>query len=289
MRQYRNFPIYLNLNFFEPEERQQAYSKRLKDFHFSKDREKNMAKLKQEYGVNAWDVKVYEIQRAVRSTDKFLHEISNDPGNTGAYEDEIAKLLDGILKTRIGSLLIRSMKKSVKVWIVYPGMDLDAIAATTPGILPAASGGGVRLYFWPFNWTRSDRLNPDDVLFHELVHAYRAGWKDTKGMNHRPMTQYKTAEEFLAIHLQNVFLHETGMTKFYLSHIYNSVVSVDEVYQNIANGLDTMQVLAYFIYNEPLAREVAKWPDPPCNVWRDYALIRDRSPFKNSLPKAPRP
>ena len=166
----------------------------------------------------------------------------------------MARLLDGIMKTRIGSLRIRSMKQSVKVWIVYDGTQLDgAIAATTPGILPENIGGGVRLYFWPFSWERGDRLNPDDVLFHELVHAYRAAWKDTKGMNHRKMTQYQTAEEFLAIHLQNVFMHETGMKKFYLSHIYNSVVSVDEVYQNIADRMETMEVLAYYIYHERAA------------------------------------
>ena len=38
-----------------------------------------MAKLREEYGANAWYLKNYEIQTAVKRTDKYLQEITPDP------------------------------------------------------------------------------------------------------------------------------------------------------------------------------------------------------------------
>lgn len=56
--------------------------------------------------------------------------------------------------------------------------------------------------------TASDNMQPDDVLFHELVHAYRAmeglfEWVETGNTWHR-------TEEFFAIVLTNVYVSEIG-------------------------------------------------------------------------------
>lgn len=292
--QYKNTPIHVNYSDYTDEERAAALARRTKAFYASdaaKQHAKEMAEAIKKYGKDGvYDDKPRELAYLADTVDRRIEEIKPDKGSTGEWEREVVKYLDKIIYTQIGGLLIRSMKPSVKVWIVVDSSPEGAAASTTPGELPASSGGGVRLYFDPFGFPQdSDRYTAADILFHELVHAYRSGWKGIKGSNWQKMAEYKTAEEFLAVHLQNVFMHQIGKQQFYISHENNQVASVDTVYDNIARTRETMEVLGYYLYREPIVRHVAKWKEPLCNVWRDYSKILARSPFRKSLPAVPRP
>lgn len=292
--QYKSTPIHVNFNDFDPDERAAALARRTKAFYASdaaKQHAKEMAEAIKKYGKNGvYDDKPRELEYLTDKIDRRLEEIRPDKGSTGAWEGEVIKYLDKIYGTQIGNLVIRSLKPSVKVWIVVDSSTAGAAASTTPDVMSAEQGGGVRLYFEPFGFPAdSDRYTAADILFHELVHAYRSGFMGIKGSNWRQMMEYKTAEEFLAVHLQNIFMGEIGKKKFYLAHENNQVASVDEVYENIAKTRETMEVLGYYLYREPIARVVAKWTRPTCNVWRDYSKILSRSPFRKSLPAVPRP
>jgi hypothetical protein len=99
-----------------------------------------------------------------------------------------------------------------------------------PAIVPhshllegTGKGGDVRLYYHPGSWTAadqtravdvaagidtlSDNFQPDDVLFHELVHAYRA----MLGIFEAVPTgdTWDATEEFFAIVLSNIYVSET--------------------------------------------------------------------------------
>ena len=292
--QYKNTSIHINYSDYTDEERAAALARRTKAFYASdaaKQHAREMAEAIRKYGKNGvYDDKPRELEHLANTVDRRIEEIKSDKGSTGEWEREVVKHLDRIMITQIGGLLVRSMKSSVKVWIVVDSSPEGAAASTTPGELPASSGGGVRLYFDPFGFPLdSDRYTAADILFHELVHAYRSAWMGIKGSNWRQMREYKTAEEFLAVHLQNVFMSQIGKNKFYLAHENNQVASVAEVYENIARTRETMEVLGYFLYREPFARMVAKWTQPVCNVWRDYSKILARSPFRKSLPAVPTP
>jgi hypothetical protein len=294
MLQFKNFPIFANYNDFTPEERSTALKKRTKAFYRTAEGiawQREIEEAKRRRGAdNVYDYMPERMAAETDVLDRQRDEIMPDPNSTNAWEGEVVKHLTRIYATGVGNLLFHCLKKTVKVWIVLDQSPEGAAASTTPGEVKAEVGGGVRLYFDPFGFPEdSDRYTAADILFHEMVHAYRSGWMGVNWSNWRKMEQYKDAEEFLAIHLQNVFMHQIGKTKFYISHLDNRIASVRDVYQNIAKRKETMEVLGYYLYREPFVREVAKWKDPPCNVWRDYADIRAMSPFAASLPRVPGP
>jgi len=292
MLQFKDFPIFVNMNYFSDEERAAALQARKKKFYSSAGAAAYMKELedaRRKYG-QAVDYKQYEFEAQVDNIDRRLDEIRTDGMSNGNWEREVIKHLTTIASTRIGNLLIRCLRKTVKVWIVFDDGSDPGAASTTPGVLSDEAGGGVRLHFDPFGFNDSGfSYTPGDVLFHELVHAYRSGWKGIDGSNWRKLEQYKSAEEFLAIHLQNVYLHYIGAQRFYLSHSVSTISTEGEVYANIARSRETLEVLNYYLYHEPFVREIAKWTEPKCNVWRDYQRILGRSSFRAALPSYPVP
>jgi len=287
MLQFKNYPIYVNYNPFEDAEREKALQQRRRDFYSSRegvDYARDLVNAKYKYG-DAYDYMPEVLKNQVDTIDRQVDEIQPLFGTTNAWEHAVLEHLIKIASTQIGQILFHSLRKTVKVWIVTDQSPAGVAAMTSPGPLPAVAGGGVRLYFDPDGFPKDgERFTAADILFHEMVHAYRSGWKGVKYSNWRRMKEYQTAEEFLAIHLQNIFMHQIGKDKFYVSHKENRVASVDEVYQHIADERETMEVLHYYLFNEPFANVVCSWKEPKCNVWRDYNLIRDRSPFRASLP-----
>ena len=69
--------------------------------------------------------------------------------------------------------------------------DCECSAYTFPG--GPKEGGGVRVYFNPtdFNGSAKKWFSADDILFHELVHAYRDGTVGYSGNNFKAMNEYK--------------------------------------------------------------------------------------------------
>jgi hypothetical protein len=85
------------------------------------------------------------------------------------------------------------------------------------------TGGNVYLYYHPASWTAHDQtkavdvaagvdslanlVQPDDVLFHELVHVYRAMMGIFEWV--RTGDSWDTTEEFFAVVLTNIYVSET--------------------------------------------------------------------------------
>lgn len=210
-------------------------------------------------------------------------------GDAAVYEKKVIGILGTIASTRIGKLLFESLRRDVKVWIV-PFWEGDAeacscAAATTPGTLPAKLGGGIRLYFEP--WDSGDSFTAEDVLFHEMVHAYRSGVMGLTGTKWTRLPGYQTAEEFVAIHLQNVYLDLVGKTMFYKEHDNPRQTTKDQIYDNFSK--EELQAFAYFLQNAGVARIVGQWPSPhpSYNPWRDYPTLLQAYLKKNNLESLP--
>jgi hypothetical protein len=136
-------------------------------------------------------------------------------------------------------------------------------------------GGGIRVYFNPTDW-KGQWQTADDVLFHELVHAYRMGRIGYEALNGTGMTDYTDGEEFLALHLQNMYLADRGSQRFYLA--YNRPAlngSKDEAYEFYARSAEVPMALRYFRDTEPLAIACSHWKAPAAgfNPWRDQPQI----------------
>jgi hypothetical protein len=293
MKQYRKYPIYINYNRFTEEERVAELNRLQHDFYFKKPAtpgrigyDPNAGKIgnmlspqakqyfaeqeeaRRKYGDNVYDYMPDILENQANIDGRFRDEVRllKPTRESLNYEKNVTKQLDIIRSTAIGNLLLDSIKSSVKVWILLDQSGGHA-AATTPGALGDDKGGGVRLYYEPDGFDpKMEYYTPDDVLFHELVHAYRA----SKGEHFsKALAEYETAEELLAIQMQNVYMSVRRKKKFYRSHSNPTLVTKNDAYAAIASDRDTLDAFNYFRRHELLAVKVAGMAAPPYNSWRD--------------------
>ncbi len=267
MRQFKPYPIYINHSHW------QELGERETDYFYAQG-----------------DA---EMGKWMQITGKRLLEITEDANpapESVAYEEAVVEQLKVICKTTVGKLLLDSLNPQVKHWIL-PGEEslyqmCGCAALTSPAAFSDKQGGGVRLYFDPFGFDpKMEYYTPDDILFHEMVHAYRAGSVGYNGQNHKPLREYLTAEELLAIHLQNVYLACRKHLRFYRTHRNPTLGTKNETYYYLATDIEALGAMEYFLRNEPLAAQVATWAYPHFNPWRDYpdleAIYANSHPLVN--------
>jgi Effector protein len=168
---------------------------------------------------------------------------------------------------------------------VYGTAEGKRINYRNPEDRRVGKGGGADslIQFTPGMWSGSIMLHaanaPDEVLFHELVHASREmrGVMDFVPVNSR----WDDQEEYLAGILTNIYLSEKGQTIFSGGHDFSSVSS-DE-----ANRNPPVTLLENFKNSQPdFYRAVAHLPNPPrhnlvkqYNWRRDYYLQKQKGAF----------
>ncbi len=200
-----------------------------------------------------------------------------------AYENAVCGLLAVIAGTRIGKLLLGALNPAIKVWIVplsRPTQERCSCVGLTWRSRPS-SGGGVLIRFLPGDVTgpSGDIFSPDDVLFHEMVHAYRIGFDerlDRKEKN-TPMADDKDLAEFFAHHMQNVYLSQRNSPHFYKSYLNARSASRATLYTDFVDNEEVLRGLKYFLRFDPLTRDVAEWHGlgEDFNPWRDFRALQD--------------
>ena len=217
----------------------------------------------------------------LKGTAKQLYEITEDKTPSAAakaFEDQVYDLLaKKISLTVMGRLLLNALNRNIKYWIVPFDAENRRMCKCGAFTFPGApkEGGGIRVYFNPTDW-KGKWQTPDDILFHELVHAYRMGRIGYAALNRTPMNDYDDAEEFLALQLQNMYLADRGSQRFYIAYKrpwLNS--SKDDAYAYYASSAEVPMAFRYFADSEPLATGVSHWKAPAngFNPWRDQPII----------------
>jgi Effector protein len=291
MRKFRNYPIYINYNIYTEAERQTARFESDVRFHRSAESLK-FAKEVDTARREGWSDNYYDYRRERRhaNADDFgrYHEdirIESKPSQEAVqFENDVLKQLNIIASTAIGRLLFDCLNPNAKVWIspMYGDdrKNCECGAWVDPWIMKKEEGGGVRMHYNP-----KDHLDrADDILFHEMIHAYRGGWVPYTAQHHIRMSEYASAEEFIATHLQNVYRSCRGHFWFYRSHnrfLWHLIK--EEMYEYFANDVEVVEAFRYFLAHEPLASRVAKMKEPEFNPWRDFAelerMFRGRDPY----------
>jgi hypothetical protein len=153
------------------------------------------------------------------------------PMATPAWINRVLPVFVKITMSQAGNALLASMRASNK-WILVVGMahdrDCSARGIATPG---EWRDGGKRHYkglveFDPERFTagsqcyRHKELNetaknrggrPDEILFHELVHAHRGALRLRNDSALQPSLRFYTnAEEFLAVVITNVYISDVS-------------------------------------------------------------------------------
>jgi hypothetical protein len=256
MRQFEHYPIFINY----PARWDLVRERQLADFDAQGDQ-----RMVQWLGPTGDGARLYEIME------------DKTPSREGReYEDRIYQLLRLIKSTRPGQLLLDSLNRSHDYWVVPKsnfGVECNCMAVTFP--FPKKAGGGIRVYISPKQLlpVQERWLSGDDILFHELVHAYRIGKVGWGGQSKRAMREYKDAEEFFALHMQNVYLGYRGGHRFYRD--FNSLRSVSKgtAYEYFTGDVEVLMAFKYYLTNDPvLAPAVASWTQPAdsFNPFRDY-------------------
>ena len=266
MRKFEGYPIYIN----HPGRWEDVRQRQLGDF-----------RAKGDSRMVSW----------LTYTAKQLYETMEDQSprmETREWEHQVYRLLMLIGSTRVGKLLFESLNPTVKHWIIplddQRRADCDCSAYTFPG--HPKEGGGIRVYFNPLDFNRSHKRyrrgavefqwrSADDVLFHEIVHASRMGRVGYFGLNEKRMNEYESAEEFLALHLQNVYLESRGSQRVYRDYRSLKAVSKDTAYQYFVGDAEVLMAFRHYLDREPLAKAVAQWKQPAdsFNPWRDLPVL----------------
>jgi len=158
------------------------------------------------------------------------------PANVPAHDDPIpnadawiAAVRNDIIKisqTRVGSLLLRSIRFHGQVITIRPKGLNDCNSGTLPG--DTAFHGpdvdyitGADIVFSPDHYAAGGKcrlsdlamggyaIDSDEILFHELVHAFRqvSGKLKAQGLG-KGLTFYGTNEEFNAVLVQGIYASE---------------------------------------------------------------------------------
>jgi len=217
----------------------------------------------------------------LKGTAKQLYEITEDKTPSAAakaFEDQVYDLLaKKISLTVMGRLLLNALNRNIKYWVVPFDAENRRMCKCGAFTFPGApkEGGGIRVYFNPTDW-KGKWQTPDDILFHELVHAYRMGRIGYAALNRTPMNDYDDAEEFLALQLQNMYLADRGSQRFYIAYKRPWLNSAkDDAYAYYASSAEVPMAFRYFADSEPLATGVSHWKAPAngFNPWRDQPII----------------
>lgn len=201
-------------------------------------------------------------------------------GEINNYENEIRKLLTTISTIKIGQLILNSLNKGVKTWILpFPN---DGIYNAITWLASESEGGGVRIRFNPKDFNNayvSEGVSydaRDETLLHELVHASR--YSNGK-FGHKPLISkdFLTSEEFLATQLENIYFSSRRRQKFY-SLYRGGYGTKDEVYKILTEDAELIMLLKHFLQTEPLAKQAATLITPHYNPFRDFKELE-----KNSL------
>lgn len=312
MRRYKSYNIYINYNIFDENESQAFVNKQMSAYDQSvKNNPKLQAEMKKERdeyfrktGQEPFDYRRYMAEEQAKTSifdERQREEIRKDGKHSetaGKYEDSIVKILDQICKTQIGQCLINSLNSQKTVWIL-PLFEKDSFTPSTFNgetyheEFFTKTGGGTRVHFYLWNkgMPKTSRYDTDDdILFHELVHAYRHGFQTYDQQFNEILDDSTNGEEFIALCVQNMYREsmKRSLYKYYGGVVY---LSPDELTKYIFSKDPFIKTLSKAQNENPLFKTIKDWKSLKFNPWRDYeSWSKERlrqDPYLNSKRMTP--
>lgn len=258
MRRFLRYPIYVN----HPGRYEEARRRQIAEFAAKKD---------------------LHMFRWLQSTGKNLFETIEDPyppPEAVSYEGAVIDALKVIVTTQIGRLVVSALDPHIR-YSIHPRLNADGTGCQCGAfVFPGApkEGGGIRVYYNPteFNAPLRRWIGRDDVLFHELVHAYRMGRWSYEIVNSAPdMLNWDDREEFVATQMQNVYLSQRGGNHFYRSYPRLERSDKGTAYRSLAEDQEALGQLNFLVNMDSLIASVAGWATPATsfNAFRDRNVL----------------
>lgn len=291
MKQFKPYPIFISGNTLTDDEIKQEIQRRLKDYdHQLKTNPKFRAEIEEakrkkgfteEYGREMIrDLSFDSTLKTIIPFDeqyRFLEAMRPDSSPKAVkFEKKMFSYLEAINKTAIGKLVLESLTAKKKFWITLlegqEQTDCSCFAQTDDA--PIKDHIQIK-YPMPTETSRSRwyMTKGEDILLHEMVHAYRQGIGLSNFETYKDQGEYLRVEEFIATLFQNIYLSTIGELQFYRYARNMRVLPLTDYYAYLGSNVEIFRVLKYSLEKEPLSYKVRRWAVPSFNPLRDYSDI----------------
>jgi len=197
------------------------------------------------------------------------------------YEERVRIVVNAIMRTRTGAALLGTFNansnKEAAIWIMNnPDTSFWCNSATGNFLSTDLSTGnqhweGSRIWYSPDRYEVDDcgwypGMRPEDVLFHEMVHASRD--LNDPVYDNTPLYLMKDYEEFLAVLITNMYRTEIGAKKLHRDYMLKLLVEQPEAEAFLSSKreyLDAIQAL-----QGDLLVSAVSGLNTPFNPFRDY-------------------
>lgn len=260
MRQYEDYSIFINV---PPPALAQQREKEIKE-----------ASAKGDFKRTAW----------LRNVKKYQDELAIDPAPDALardYEDQVVKHLNLIRSTPIGQVILNSLNRNEKLWILPLGYEErkadcnNCAAYVFPS--PLNEGGGIRLYYSPAAElvNRKWAVTGDDTFVHELTHALRFSWNGSWDKS-QWVNGYQDQEEFIATIMENLYRSSKGEKSFYSAYIRPKMMTKEQVYEHYSHDSEVITWFKRCTFSDSFLWAMARRTDPVFNPWRDREQLESR-------------
>jgi hypothetical protein len=186
-----------------------------------------------------------------------------------AYEARIRALLSTMVRTEAGRCLLNHFKGGLPIWIIpYDSSQQKVFGRCNSNAGYAVSEhlnntAAVRVAFSPELWSFSEcgqypGMRADEVLFHELVHAYRFASPYIPQLNNDPLPDNQDHEEFLATQLTNVYRATKGAQRFNRDYMSKLLGTAEECERALWSWKALLDAIDLFMTSDPLVQAVAR-------------------------------
>lgn len=293
MKQFKPYPLYISGNTLTDEEIKKEIQRRLKDYdHQLKTNPAFRAEIEEakrkhgytdDYGRELIREYGYDgtLKNSIPFDEKyrFLEAIRPDSSPQAVkYENLMISYLETIHKTPIGKLVFSSLNPKKKYWITLlegeEWTQCDCFAQTAEAPIKDTIQIKYPMPVVKKSLPPGRRTQGEDILLHEIVHAYRQGIGLENFEVYKDQGEYTRTEEFIATLFQNIYLACIGQLRFYrYRHSGITMHSQSEIYDYLGSQVEIFRTLKYTLDKEPLSFKVRNWAYPYFNPLRDYAAI----------------
>lgn len=204
------------------------------------------------------------------------------------YEGHVKGLLSYIKANPIGRTVFECLRNSgcQPIWIIpYDSQDIEwyGDGNAKVGRVPWTylKKNAVRLMYtfdmftYTTEWGKMPGSRADEVLFHEMVHAYRYAHPKVHVKVSLALPGYTDTEEFLAHQMTNVYRSLWGAKKFNLDYKARTLTTAAACEAALRSGKGLLDAMAVFLRDDPLSQSVAKLkPKTLYNPFADFDRIR---------------
>lgn len=204
------------------------------------------------------------------------------------YEKRVSGLLAYIRHRVSGKALLDGLPAKVPIWIIpvdsQAAHNKKTFAFADTNLIERLPAQGVRIKFSPETWTykaygQYPGSRPDEVLFHELAHAYRFARSNLPAPRQANLSDGGSGppngtspEEFFATQMANVYRAENGARLFITDYDSGQLGDQGAAEDALRAFTPYLQTLAD-VAGDPLVKAIARLKTS-YNPFRDLARLQ---------------